>query len=248
MKISRLALLPLMAGTLFSQLAAADTFSLGASALVSPNPYRSEQDRVYPVPVVNYESDKFFFRSLMAGYYLWKDPTHQLSINALYSPLHFSPSDSDNDQMERLNKRRATLMAGLGYSYNADWGTLRTLFTGDTLDNSNGLVGDVAYLYRFKQQNWSLTPAVGVTWNSKNQNRYYYGVSSDESRRSGLDSYHPDDSFTPYVELSATYQISPQWNAFAMGRYVRLSDEVKDSPMVDKSWTGILWTGVTYTF
>ncbi|PUV60407.1 MltA-interacting protein MipA, partial [Cronobacter sakazakii] len=28
----------------------------------------------------------------------------------------------------------------------------------------------------------------------------------------------------------------------------RLSDEITDSPMVDKSWTGILSTGVTYRF
>ncbi|EBE0408066.1 MipA/OmpV family protein, partial [Salmonella enterica] len=26
------------------------------------------------------------------------------------------------------------------------------------------------------------------------------------------------------------------------------SDEITDSPMVDKSWTGILSTGVTYRF
>lgn len=248
MKITRLALLPLMTGLLCSQMATAGTLSLGAGALVSPDPYRSNQDRVTPVPVINYEGENFFFRSLMAGYYLWKDDTHQLSLNAFYSPLHFSPGDSDNDEMKHLSKRRSTVMAGLGYTYNAQWGSIRTLFSGDVLDNSNGLVGDVAYLYRFRQDNWSLTPGVGVTWNSKNQNNYYYGIDNAEARRSGLDSYHPDDSFAPYAELSANYQFAPQWNAFAMARYVRLADEVKNSPMVDKSWTGVLWAGATYTF
>lgn len=33
-----------------------------------------------------------------------------------------------------------------------------------------------------------------------------------------------------------------------MGRYIKLSDEVKDSPMVDKSYTGVLMTGVSYSF
>ncbi|WP_193387163.1 MipA/OmpV family protein, partial [Yersinia pestis] len=38
------------------------------------------------------------------------------------------------------------------------------------------------------------------------------------------------------------------WNAFFTGRYIRLANEVKNSPMVDQSYTGVLWTGVTYTF
>ena len=59
-------------------------------------------------------------------------------------------------------------------------------FTGDTLNNSNGLVGDVTYLYKFNLDALTLVPGVGVMWNSKNQNKYYYGVSANESRRSGL--------------------------------------------------------------
>ncbi|MDQ6174175.1 MipA/OmpV family protein, partial [Klebsiella pneumoniae] len=27
-----------------------------------------------------------------------------------------------------------------------------------------------------------------------------------------------------------------------------LSDEITDSPMVDKSWSGLIPTGITYTF
>ncbi|HHK5767629.1 TPA: MipA/OmpV family protein, partial [Serratia marcescens] len=60
--------------------------------------------------------------------------------------------------------------------------------------------------------------------------------------------YTPGDSWAPYLELSANYQINKSWNAFFVGRYVKLSDEVKDSPMVDKSYTGLLMTGVSYTF
>ncbi|EIC81971.1 MipA/OmpV family protein, partial [Serratia sp. M24T3] len=68
-------------------------------------------------------------------------------------PLSFRPGHSDNEQLKRLKKRHGTLMAGLAYSYNAEWGTIRTTLTGDTLDNSNGIVGDVAYLYAIKGDN-----------------------------------------------------------------------------------------------
>ncbi|MGY2950158.1 outer membrane scaffolding protein for murein synthesis (MipA/OmpV family) [Ewingella americana] len=104
------------------------------------------------------------------------------------------------------------------------------------------------YLYTFHQDNWALVPGIGVQWSSSNQNQYYYGINSNESRRSGLNSYSPDDSFSPYLELSAKYDINKDWQAFFMGRYIRLDSEVKDSPMVDKSYSGMLWTGVTYSF
>jgi outer membrane protein len=35
---------------------------------------------------------------------------------------------------------------------------------------------------------------------------------------------------------------------YGVARYTRLSDEITDSPMVDKSWSGLISTGITYTF
>jgi outer membrane protein len=248
-KIFKLKTLAIIASAMVcAQSAQAGTWSLGASALVSPDPYRGYQDRVYPVPVINYEGDDFYFRTLTAGYYLWKDQQNQLSLMGYFSPLGYRPGDSDDDRMKQLNKRRGTLMAGLAYSHFAEWGILRTTFTGDTLNYSNGMVGDFAYLYKFDLGDFTLVPGVGVAWSSKNQNKYYYGISENESRRSGLDSYTPSDSWAPYVELSANYQINKDWDAFFVGRYISLSSEVKDSPMVDKSYTGVLMTGVKYTF
>ncbi len=228
--------------------AKAGDWSLGASALMSPDPYRGKNDRIYPVPVINYESDNFYFRTLTAGYFLWKDNSNHLSIDAYYSPLHFNPNDSDDQQMKQLDKRRSTLMAGMSYSHIEDWGILRAMFSGDVLNNSDGFVGDLAYLYRYSVESWILIPGAGVSWNSGDQNSYYYGVSSAESARSGLDQYNPSDSWSPYMGLSVHYNINQNWNAFFTGRYIRLANKVKNSPVVDKSYTGVFWTGVTYTF
>lgn len=226
----------------------AGNLSLGASALIMSEPYRGYSNHVYPVPVINYENDYFYLRSLTAGYYLWKDPQNQLSIFGYYLPQGFNPSDSDDERMKQLDRRRATLMAGLAYSHNAEWGTIRTALSGDTLGKSDGIVGDLTYLYRFKQDNWMLVPGVGALWSSKNQTQYYYGVSEQESRRSGFENYSPSSGWAPYAELTASYKLNKDWNTFITGRYIRLSSTVKDSPMVDKSYSAILLTGVSYTF
>jgi outer membrane scaffolding protein for murein synthesis (MipA/OmpV family) len=48
---------------------------------------------------------------------------------------------------------------------------------GDTLDNSNGFIWDLAWLYRYTNGAVTLTPGIGVQYSSENYNDYYYGVS-----------------------------------------------------------------------
>lgn len=110
------------------------------------------------------------------------------------------------------------------------------------------MVWDLAWLYRYDNGGLTVTPGIGVEWNSQNQNKYYYGVSDSEAQRSGLNSYKPDDSWNPYLELTVSYSLTDNLSVYGTGRYSHLSNEIKDSPMVDKSWTGLLSTGVMYRF
>ena len=223
-------------------------WSVGAGVLVSPDPYRGDQHRIHPAPLVGYEGENFYIRSLNAGYYLWNDTTDKLSITAYYNPLHYRPKDSKDNDMRALDKRKSTVMAGLAYSHYTDYGFLRTVLAGDILDNGNGITWDTAWLYRYNTGSLTFTPGIGVGWNSKNQNKYYYGVSGKEAQRSGMEHYKPGSSFSPYAELSVDYQLTQDWTVFGMGRYVRLASEITDSPMVNSHWTGVLLAGVTYSF
>lgn len=227
---------------------AEDTFSLGAGVGVEKSPYKQYDNKVIPVPVINYESDNFWFHGLGGGYYLWNDDVDQLSVTAFYFPWEFKPKDSDDRALRQLDKRHSSMMAGLSYEHNTQYGFLRTTLAGDVLDNNNGVMWDLAWLYRYTNGGLTVTPGIGVEWASEHLNDYYFGVSRSESRRSGLNSYNPDDSWSPYLELTASYRLTDNWSVYGTGRYTHLSDEVKDSPMVDKSWGGLLSAGVTYRF
>ena len=222
--------------------------TLGAGVGIVEHPYKQYDHDLYPVPVINYEGDNFWFRGLGGGYYLWNDGTDQLSVMGYWSPMYFKPGDSDNSQLRKLDKRKSTVMAGVSWMHHTQYGSLRTVLSGDILDNSNGVVWDTAWVYRYTNGGLTLTPGIGVEWNSENQNQYYYGVSHHEAAKSGLRSYDPSNSWNPYLELTANYRFASSWSVYGTARYTRLSDEITDSPMVDKSWTGLLSTGVTYTF
>ncbi|WP_159564519.1 MipA/OmpV family protein [Budvicia diplopodorum] len=228
--------------------AADKTWTLGASATFELYPYKGVDNEVKPFPAISYEGDNFFVRGTGAGAYLWNDKENQLALNLFYSPLHFKPSNSDDRQMKELDKRRSTMMGGVSYKHIADWGTIRTSLSADMLNTSNGLYADAAYLHPIKLNNLKLTPGVGASWYSGNFNDYYYGVSGNESRRSGLDRYEAGSSWAPYAELTANYALDDNWSVFASGRYTVLDSEVKDSPMVDQSYSAFIATGVTYSF
>ena len=67
----------------------------------------------------------------------------------------------------------------------------------------------------------TLTPAIGVLDDDENFNEYYYGISGNESRRSGLSSYSPGDSWTPYVGLSAKYALTSNLRCWPAPTIVR---------------------------
>lgn len=238
----------LLTGSGFVTTAQADQWQVGAAALMATSPYVGGKDQVWPVPVINYESQRFYLRTTALGYNLWKDSENELSVTAFYYGQHFRPGDTDNSLLKKLDKRHSTLMAGLSYRWQSAQGLFRTTLAGDVLDNSNGLLWDLAYHYPVQLGRIVLAPGIGATWSSSNFNRYYYGISSTEAARSGLAVSRPDDGWAPYGELTAKYAFSPQWQSWLSGRYTRLPGTVTDSPMIaDKGFTMIMG-GVTYTF
>lgn len=228
--------------------ALADGLALGLSAGAAQSPYRETDPTVFPFPLISYDSDYLFFHGIKGGMHLWKDDVNQLDVFAAYDPRQFRPKDSDDRRMKLLDRRDSTAVAGVEYTLRTDFGHFNASVAGDVLDNSDGISANAAYLYPITLNDWELVPKVGVRWDSKDQNKYYFGVSQRESQRSGLAAYDPQDSFTPYAELALRYHVTPAWTTFASARYEALPDEVKNSPMVDKDGVGLVSAGFSYKF
>ncbi len=63
--------------------------------------------------------------------------------------------------------------------------------------------------------------------------------------RSGLRGYNPNDSWSPYLELSASYNFLADWSVYGTARYTRLLKNV----LTARSYpTGLISTGITYKF
>lgn len=226
----------------------ADTFSVGAGALIEQTAYRDYDRHVYPMPVINYDSQYVFIKGASVGAYAINNDNQQLYINVAYLPGEFKTSRTDNSALKQLDNRKLSLMAGMGYSYKAEWGNIYTHVMTDISGNSKGTIADLAYGYGFRFEKLYIEPKIGVEWQNSKYNNYYFGIKQQEANRSGLAYYSANSGSTPYLAINMHYTFNENWQAFVLARYTRLSNAIKDSPMASRSSTGLMGTGVLYRF
>lgn len=222
--------------------------TLGLNGSAYKSPYKAVDTEYFVFPAVSYDNEYVYFKGLGGGVYLVNQPQHELSVSARYGAHHFKPKDSDDRQLRQLDRRRSSVMAGLTYKYQADWGDVTAELQGDVSDRSSGYVADVSYGHVFNSGKLSVSPRIGAAYRDKKWNDYYYGVTGSESRKSGLNRYKADGAIQPYAQLSVSYAMTPRWIGYASAYYEHLSNEAKDSPMVDRNYVGALSAGMMYRF
>ncbi|HDS9361369.1 TPA: MipA/OmpV family protein [Enterobacter cancerogenus] len=239
----------LIAAALFaSSSAMAGEFSLGAGAVFNESPYKGYNKNTTAVPLISYEGDSFYIRQTTGGWILWKDGKNEISLTASWMPLHFDPDDNDDARMKQLDERKASAFLGGAYYRHERWGSLKVAASGDVMDESGGIVGEVSFFHPVRMERLTLIPSAGVFYSDASYNDYYYGVSGSESRRSGLNQYSAGDSWSPYVGLAAKYQLTQSLFLTASAVYNVLPDDVKNSPMIDRDDSVVLLTGVSWRF
>lgn len=221
---------------------------LGVGARVSTSEYKGEGAGFSPIPLIDYEGEYVFVRGLTAGAYLYKDDASALSLNLSYLSQGFDAADNDERAMRRLDDRDSSMLAGVAYSLKTEWGVTELSFSADVLGVSDGFIADASYAYPFKLSFLKLKPVAGVEWTSGDYNDYYYGVDSGESLRSGLGRYDAGSGFSPYLGLSAKIGLTDNLDLMLGAKTKWLSEEITDSPMVDRDAKHSFTAGFTYSF
>lgn len=223
-------------------------FFIGMGASMSSSPYKGVNTQWQPVPVVGFENQYAYIRDYTAGLKLLNLKFFELSAFAGYDDTFFESSESNDRRVRRLRDRNPSGVLGTEARLISPYGMLHASATRDVLDNSNGWTGALGYKTLVEYGNLEVIPALGAYWADSAYNDYYYGITNEESRRSGLGAYRPGSAFSPYLNLTVDYTVFDNWGVFCRGEVIFLNDEIKDSPMVDSSRTQSLTMGVTYDF
>lgn len=242
--LSTLACLVLMSSNIP---AFADTFTVGGGVHYANTPYKKYNNHGEFMPVIMYDSDRFYIDDDVAGVYLVKNNTHEVDVGIGITDLEFKNYHASG-VMKKLRTRKITAMASLNYQYKTNVGNFFTSVAADVLDRHNGFTADASYEAPFQIGRFGMAIRGGLQWQSSKYNKYYYGISKEESQFTGLSSYNPGSTVSPYIDASAMYSITKNWGIFLTSRYERMPSDIKDSPMVSRSGNLVIESGITYSF
>lgn len=231
-----------------AQAAVPEGTSIGFGTHVWFSEYKGVDTDVYPLPLLNVEGERFYVHGIEAGAYLFKNDVHEVTLGIGFMPLYFDASDSDDRRMKELDDRKLSANANVGYALTTAFGRFSANLGFDVLGRSDGILFTAAYAYPMTFGPTQVIPSVSVTYADANFNDYYYGISSKESRRSGLERYEADGALTPMLGIRVVHAFDQHWSVYGSSSLTIMPSEVKDSPMVEDSTRFGVGAGVMYRF
>lgn len=131
------------------------------------------------------------------------------------------------------------------------WQFVNLTLEQDISGHSKGLTADLAVelpLYNIGNE-FLLQAEAGVHWQSSDYAQHIYGVSSKQVDNSvGRTAYQVGATTNYSVGVSAFYKLNSDWDLMASAQYVKLDDDIADSPLVGRDTATSLFLGATYNF
>lgn len=209
-------------------------FSIGGAVLSSNPSYVGLKADTIAVPFLGYEGNRYYFRGLSLGRHITRTRTEQLSLSINLEPFRFRPRESSDVAMQQLDKRGFGASAGVNYQYNTRFGSISADLNTEITGRHNGQRANITYSLPLNRpsQRWQLAPEIRLNYTSKDYIRYYFGVSAEESLRSGLPSYSGAHAFSPAIGFGGYYMFTPNLSVVGSLRLIRSASAITDSPMV----------------
>ena len=224
--------------------------ALGAGLSVGSTLYKGEK-KTYaaPFPYLEFNSKYLFWSGIQGGVHLYRSNSLKVDLTVSYLAMQFSPEDSDDSAMKKLDKRKPSAGAGFAVAYKAAFGIIDAGLTFDVLDISRGFTASANYtLPCMITEKLLVYGSIGGQYNSAKHNNYYFGVTQEESLKSGIKSYKADGSIELSLGLGTMYDFTDKLHLLASAQFTLLSDEITDSPMLDASVAWNVMLGVLYSF
>lgn len=224
------------------------SLKLGVAAGWSTGPYRNYSNKILPLPIISYEGTLVYLRGAEAGFKLYSSETDEITLSASLFPLMFKPDDAKNRALKNLNERKMSAMAGMGWTHKATWGFTGLNARQRVTGNKEGAIFGASYGYPFNFDKINFVVTAGLDYSTGEMNKNYFGITAQESAKSGLTRYSPGSGYAPYVGFLAGYPLTQSIDVSAGARLTRLSDTMHNSPMTDNRYTHSFVTSVTYRF
>lgn len=237
-------LLPLLL-TLLPAIAAAQApprFSLGVAVIAGDEPFRGVDPDVKVVPLVEYDSSRFFVRGLTGGWKLTRESPWKASVIATARLRDLESSDFDPHLA--IEERKKTVEAGFALGRSFGPYSVDAEAVADVFDRHGGLDASLRISRRLRLGGTIVVPGAGVRYWSAATNRYYHGLAPGEA---GVEAgYDPGSALVPEAGLMVVHPLGPRTALTGIVRVARLSDETAGSPLLDSQVDATVVAGVSW--
>ncbi len=200
------------------------------------------------MPQAFYDNNRLYIEGSEAGVYAYKDKKHEWRATVGYEGRSFDPADATSNALKQLDKRKWSANIGTSYMYITPYGGFKAHIETDALNRNDGTTLKLSHLSKFTHEQWTIYPEFGVIWSDDNYNNYYYGISEQDNQKTGLTRHDMTDNVNPFFRVAINYAINQHWNIFFSQYLEYLTDEQKNSPLVNSSINSKSRIGFNYQF
>lgn len=143
--------------------------------------------------------------------------------------------------------RDFAIEAGVELLADGRWGYLQLAAFHDVSGTHKGYDVDAAYGVGFKQGRWYVEPEIGLTYQSRRLNDYYWGIQPSESN-AATPVYDAGAGVNARARLRVSYYFSRSWAATLSAEYEWLNDAIVDSPIVVEDGVLGWFAGMAWRF
>ncbi|MGL6252623.1 MAG: MipA/OmpV family protein, partial [Billgrantia desiderata] len=147
-----------------------------------------------------------------------------------------------------MEKRRGGFWAGGVVEWSTSFIDVSAEWLADVSGNSNGQIVSLGLERTWRVGNRVLlTPHVGASWQDEKTVDYYFGVRESEAR---LDrpAYAGESAINIEAGVRGVYMFDKHHSVLLGAGVTGLADEIKDSPLVDRSTVNSIYLGYMYRF
>lgn len=231
-------------------------WSVGVLGLANRSPFEAENTdadssnkvNYMAVPYVAYRGERFFIEGLELGYHLVKPQDGSdlsLAVDVLAS-ARMRPGDS---------RDKVTADAGLRLSLAGAFGQISATGLQDVTGEHDGTELRASYSYSFNGPKWTVTPRVGVTWQSEKLANYSWGTTAEEHAKMQsegdiiLPIFSVGESVLNYeASLFGMYRFADRWAAIGFASGTWLDTKIRANPGINKKFDATIGLGLSYSF
>ena len=221
-------------------------FGLGIGVETQLTPYLGISSQSKIMPGIMIDAGNFSMRGPNLAYRFFDNNDYTVSALARVREEYLDSDDSR--ELEGVLDRDETIEMGLGLMHSAPLGNFTLTYYQDIEGIHDGYEVSLGWAKPIKMSNnWKLTPYTKINLRSDDLNNYYFGVSSIEANVDRLE-YTAGSSTDFQVGISSQYKISPKHMFIFDAGFNSRGTEISDSPIVDKSSSGLIKAIYIYRF